>query len=85
MKIIIPKLKTNLRFTKTILVGMSFALCFIQNSFAEESAGSKVIVSGIVKDKVTGSPLSGANVYVVELKRGMITDEDGKYLFKLPK
>jgi len=85
MKIIMPRLKIKLSFTKTIVVSLLLSLCFIQNSFAEESTGSKFIVSGVVKDKVTGDPLSGANVYVVELKRGMITDEDGKYLFKLPK
>jgi iron complex outermembrane receptor protein len=41
-----------------------------------------VSLSGTVTDAVSRMPLPGASVYIPDLKRGAITDKDGKYLIE---
>lgn len=42
-------------------------------------AGNTGKISGVVKDKVTGEPLIGANVFIQSLKIGASTDINGEY------
>lgn len=78
------KLKTRLNFIGIWVCSFLICMCVVQDCFSEGS-GSKFMISGIVKDQATGNPLPGANVYILELKRGVVTDEEGKYLFRIPR
>ena len=77
------KLKARLNFIGIWVCSFLICMCVAQDCFSEGS-GSKFMISGIVKDQATGNPLPGANVYILELKRGVVTDEEGKYLFRIP-
>jgi hypothetical protein len=46
---------------------------------------SKVTVSGMVSNKITGEPIFGITLFIDELKDGTITDFDGKYELNLSK
>jgi iron complex outermembrane receptor protein len=59
------------------IITLSF-IYFTLNGLAQTALGQNVI-SGAVKSTSENKKLSGATVYVVELNRGAITDEEGKY------
>lgn len=42
------------------------------------------VVEGTVKDAETGEPLTGANIYLKAVKKGMATRRDGSYRLELP-
>lgn len=46
--------------------------------------GRKVKMSGRVKDSQTDKGVEGATVYIEELKKGSITDEQGSFVMQLP-
>lgn len=58
--------------------------CYVQTSSAQNS-GSSITIGGVIKDSITGEALSGANIYINELKRGTQTDTEGKYSIKVLK
>ena len=82
-KVTRSKSKTKLDFIKFFVLSLFILLSCVSSSFAQ-NAVANVTLSGVVKDKTTGEPLIGANVYVAALKRGSKTDLDGKYSIKLP-
>lgn len=54
-------------------------LISISALFANEISTGKNILSGTVSDKLTGENLTGVNIYLPELKKGAITDNEGRY------
>ena len=43
-------------------------------------------ISGIIKNKITAETIPGVNIYIPEIQKGTISDENGFYLLKnLPK
>lgn len=59
-----------------ILYILSMPFVFADNNVTE----GKKILQGIVTDKLDGEPLVGVNIYLPDLKRGAVTDIDGKYI-----
>lgn len=49
----------------------------IINSPAEDANGT---VSGVVLDKSTNKPLQGANIFVKGIRRGAVTNQNGKFI-----
>lgn len=45
---------------------------------------SEIIVQGKISDSSSGEALSGASLYIVELKQGAVAEEDGVYRISLP-
>lgn len=45
---------------------------------------SEIIVQGKISDASSGEALSGASLYIVELKQGAVAEEDGVYRISLP-
>lgn len=48
------------------------------SSFANNTANSGIL-TGKVSDEIDGTPLIGVNIYFPELKKGIISDENGNY------
>ncbi|SVC95767.1 uncharacterized protein METZ01_LOCUS348621, partial [marine metagenome] len=57
---------------------LSLCLLLVGSLF---SSVNGAIITGAVKDSVTGDPLLGANVFLVGTSFGDATDEDGSYSF----
>ena len=73
-------------FQKIFIAGflLLLALCF--EAKAQQFAGASVAaesgaVSGKITDAATGMPLSGATIYIADLKIGTTTDKGGFYSF----
>lgn len=51
------------------------------DDFSEDviSAQETIVISGVVKDALTGDPIAGANVIVEDTDLGSATDEDGNF------
>jgi iron complex outermembrane receptor protein len=49
--------------------------------FVSYSGFSQLSLSGKVSEILTGNPIPGASVYIHDLKKGVVTDLDGNYLF----
>ena len=45
-------------------------------------AGTEGQLTGVVKDKQTGEPIPGVNIFVVDVQRGVATDSTGRYEVK---
>ena len=60
---------------------LKFLLCLviITGSFLQQTLGQNLIVSGRVKNKITGEPLAGATVSLDGTATIKITDADGKF------
>ncbi len=56
-----------------------FLLFSIHSTYGQQK---KADLSGIITDAVTGIPLMGASVILVDAKSGTITDSAGKYIFR---
>ncbi|MEK9136430.1 MAG: TonB-dependent receptor, partial [Bacteroidota bacterium] len=66
------------RYAVSILVSLS-----VLRGFAVPVlAGTNGILEGTVKDKSTGEPLVGANVFVVGTQQGAATDVEGRYVIQ---
>ena len=50
----------------------------------EGNQPGKWIIHGVVKDQQNGEILTGATIYVTELKTGTVTDAYGNYSLTLP-
>ena len=53
--------------------------CFLMSGlflYAQDKP-SEIIVQGKISDSSSGEALSGASLYIVELKQGAVADEDG--------
>jgi len=46
---------------------------------------AQVIIKGNIKDSQTKETLPGVNIYLPEIKKGVVTDIDGNYELKLPR
>ena len=56
------------------LLLLSITVTFSQNN-----------IQGVIKDKDTNEPIIFANIYLPQLEKGAITNEDGKFLiYNLP-
>jgi len=69
---------------KTFLLFIFSGLYFIspaQTSSKKNLSGFLGTLSGKVTDSSTGKPLSGASVYIADLKLGVIANESGNYRF----
>ena len=65
---------------RKVLIAVIALMQLLQNGFAQGT------LSGKVQDKTSGELLTGAQVYIPELKKGAIVNEKGSYLIKrLPK
>ncbi|WP_321436208.1 TonB-dependent receptor [uncultured Bacteroides sp.] len=81
-------------FFKVTLIGLLIMTDFgtlhsendhtLKAQLVSESTKRKSEVSGVIKDTETGAPLSGANIYVRELRKGTSTNDNGEYLLTLP-
>lgn len=54
------------------------------SSFAQKSAGSVVSITGYVRESVTKEPIQGANVFVLDTRRGVTTGKDGYFILSVP-
>ena len=69
---------------KTFLLFIFSGIYFIspaQNSSKQNFSGYLGTLSGKVTDSSTGKPLSGASVYIADLKLGAVANESGNYRF----
>jgi hypothetical protein len=75
-------MKEQPSFTPSHLITILFLLLF---AMSLTWAGTTGKVSGVVKNKATGEPLAGANVFIEGTTFGASTDEDGYYfIIKIP-
>jgi len=56
----------------------------ISDPIYQSDITNEVRLSGRVTDSETGTPLQGATIYIVELRRGTSTDSDGFFTLTLP-
>jgi len=49
------------------------------------SSSKTATISGYVRDFESGDPVTGANIYILEIKKGVSTDKNGYYTLTLPK
>lgn len=68
-------MKSSLSITLTVMLSLA---CASQEANAQTLRGS-------IKDAITGEPLVGATVKVVELQTGAVADLDGNYKVDLPR
>ena len=54
-------------------------LCFLNQTAAAKDSAAKARIYGSIFDKENKTPLPGANVFILELKRGNVTDEKGNF------
>jgi len=81
-------------FLKVTLIGLFVMMDFgtlhsendhtLKAQLVSESTKRKSEVLGVIKDRETGAPLSGANIYVKELRKGTSTNDNGEYIVNLP-
>src|SRR5438128_2083797 len=57
-----------------VAILLSFSILFYTPLFAQE-----IIISGQVKDNLTGTPVPGASVVIKRTNRGMIADGNGNF------
>jgi hypothetical protein len=50
-----------------------------------QNEGDMIFISGKIKDKETGKPVTFANVYLVGTHTGTVANSDGEFLLKVPK
>ncbi|MFV0604597.1 MAG: TonB-dependent receptor plug domain-containing protein, partial [Niabella sp.] len=67
-----------MQYLKYILVVFFVSISFFQPIFATEDKG---VLTGYVLDKQTQMPLSGANIYIHEIKQWATTNTNGQYSF----
>lgn len=66
------------RLTKTALL-LATLFCLVSHD-AIAIAGTSGMVSGFVRDKETGAPLAGANIFVEGMTLGAMADKSGYYV-----
>lgn len=84
----------NNYFFKVTLIGLLVMTDFealhsennhiLKTPLVSESTKRKSEVSGVIKDTETGTPLSGVNIYIKELRTGTSTNDNGEYLVSVP-
>lgn len=52
---------------------------------SDKNRSGNVTVTGFVKDDYSGGPVVGVTVFIKELAKGAITDNDGSYLINIPR
>lgn len=60
------------------------SLCFLLNSISTFCRGQAIELRGIVIDSITSLPVAYASVGVKKLGTGTITNQEGKFLLKIP-
>ncbi len=73
---------TEKRYIEARKTGMIETIVIGQELQNQNQAGS--VINGKMVDGETGEPLIGATIYVQELKKGTITDLDGRFSIVLP-
>jgi len=60
------------------------ALCFSLSLSAQVKESTYSVISGYIVDKINGDPLIYANISVPHTNIGMVTNDDGKFMLKIP-
>jgi hypothetical protein len=64
-------------FEESCLLGLLLTACVLDHAWAQ--TGAYITISGQAKDVVSGEPLPGVNVFLVNTTRGAATDQNGFY------
>jgi outer membrane receptor protein involved in Fe transport len=78
-RLFLPRLKKHWGNMKSLRAILTVLLSLI-SSISSASTGT---ITGVVVDKLTGEPLTGATVYIEELQFGSATDSTGMYLISV--
>ncbi|WP_291143908.1 TonB-dependent receptor [Flavobacterium sp. UBA7680] len=70
-----------MKITKQLFFKLLFLMAFAWNASAQE----KVTLSGTISDDANNETLIGVNIYIKELKTGIVTNEYGFYSISVPK
>src|SRR5512139_620022 len=74
-------MRPRMRWVLGVVTCVTVALCVCGRAWA----GTTGSIAGTVRDAGTGEPVGLANVSVVELKRGAVTDPEGNFfILNLP-